>query len=259
MLDIAIENQLPIIHLCDSAGGFLPLQSELFPDKYMAGRMFRNQSTLSKMNVKQLALVFGHCTAGGAYVPALSDYSVIVRGTGAVFLAGPPLVKAATGEIVTADELGGCDLHTQVSGTCDYPADSEEEAIAIGREIVEQWESPKKWPLQKDEVEEPFYSADDLYGIIPTDIKKSFDMKEVIARVVDGSRFHEYQPAYGTTLVCGYANIWGYKVGILANNGVLFNESALKGAHFIELCNQNNTPILFMQNITGFMLSLIHI
>ena len=253
VLDIAIENRLPIIHLCDSAGGFLPLQSELFPDKYMAGRMFRNQSTLSKMNVKQLALVFGHCTAGGAYVPALSDYSVIVRGTGAVFLAGPPLVKAATGEIVTADELGGCDLHTQVSGTCDYPADSEEEAIAIGREIVEQWESPKKWPLQKDEVEEPFYSADDLYGIIPTDIKKSFDMKEVIARVVDGSRFHEYQPAYGTTLVCGYANIWGYKVGILANNGVLFNESALKGAHFIELCNQNNTPILFMQNITGFM------
>ena len=253
VLDIAIENRLPIIHLCDSAGGFLPLQSELFPDKYMAGRMFRNQSTLSKMNVKQLALVFGHCTAGGAYVPALSDYSVIVRGTGAVFLAGPPLVKAATGEIVTADELGGCDLHTQVSGTCDYPADSEEEAIAIGREIVEQWESPKKWPLQKHEVEEPFYSADDLYGIIPTDIKKSFDMKEVIARVVDGSRFHEYQPAYGTTLVCGYANIWGYKVGILANNGVLFNESALKGAHFIELCNQNNTPILFMQNITGFM------
>ena len=145
------------------------------------------------MNVKQLALVFGHCTAGGAYVPALSDYSVIVRGTGAVFLAGPPLVKAATGEIVTADELGGCDLHTHISGTCDYPADSEEEAIAIGREIVEQWESPKKWPLQKDEVEEPFYRADDLYGIIPTDIKKSFDMKEVIARVVDGSRFNEYQ------------------------------------------------------------------
>ena len=215
--------------------------------------MFRNQSTLSKMNVKQLALVFGHCTAGGAYVPALSDYSVIVRGTGAVFLAGPPLVKAATGEVVTADELGGCDLHTQVSGTCDYPADSEEEAIEIGREIVEQWESPKKWVLQKDEVEEPFYNADDLYGIIPTDIKKSFDMKEVIARVVDGSRFHEYQPAYGTTLICGYANIWGYKVGILANNGVLFNDSALKGAHFIELCNQNNTPILFMQNITGFM------
>lgn len=253
VLDIAIENRLPIVHLCDSAGGFLPLQSELFPDKYMAGRMFRNQSTLSKMNVKQLALVFGHCTAGGAYVPALSDYSVIVRGTGAVFLAGPPLVKAATGEIVTADELGGCDLHTQVSGTCDYPADTEEEAIAIGREIVQQWETPQKWSLQKDDVEEPFYSSDDLYGIIPTDIKKSFDMREIIARIVDGSRFHEYQPAYGTTLVCGYANIWGYKVGILANNGILFNDSALKGAHYIELCNQNNTPILFMQNITGFM------
>lgn len=252
-LDIAIENRLPVIHLCDSAGGFLPLQSEIFPDKYMAGRMFRNQCVLSKLNVKQLALVFGHCTAGGAYIPALSDYSVIVRGTGAVFLAGPPLVKAATGEVVTADELGGCDLHTQISGTCDYPAGSEEEAIAIGREIVEQWEPTPKWPLQRDAVEEPYYDPDELYGIIPDDIKRAFEMREVIARIVDGSRFHEYQPAYGTTLVCGYANIWGYKVGILANNGVLFNDSALKGGHFIELCNQNNTPLLFLQNITGYM------
>ena len=252
-LDIAIENRLPVIHLCDSAGGFLPLQSEIFPDKYMAGRMFRNQCVLSKLNVKQLALVFGHCTAGGAYIPALSDYSVIVRGTGAVFLAGPPLVKAATGEVVTANELGGSDLHTQISGTCDYPAGSEEEAIAIGREIVEQWEPTPKWPLQRDAVEEPYYDPDDLYGIIPDNIKRAFEMREVIARIVDGSRFHEYQPAYGTTLVCGYANIWGYKVGILANNGVLFNDSALKGAHFIELCNQNNTPLLFLQNITGYM------
>jgi 3-methylcrotonyl-CoA carboxylase beta subunit len=252
-LDIAIENRLPIVHLCDSAGGFLPLQSELFPDRYMAGRIFRNQSLLSKMNVKQLAMVFGHCTAGGAYIPALSDYSVIVRGTGAVFLGGPPLVKAATGEVVSVDDLGGCDLHTQVSGTCDYPASSEAEAIAIGREIVSHWDHARKWPLQRDPVEAPYYDPEELLGIIPDDIKRGFDMREVIARIVDGSRFHEYQPAYGTTLVCGYANIWGYKVGILANNGVLFNDSALKGAHFIELCNQNATPLVFLQNITGYM------
>ncbi len=252
-LDIAIENRLPVIHLCDSAGGFLPLQSELFPDKYMAGRIFRNQCTLSKLGVKQLALVFGQCTAGGAYIPALSDYSVIVRGTGAVFLAGPPLVKAATGEIVTSDALGGCDLHTQISGTCDYPASTELEAIAIGREIVGQWAQAPKWALQRDPVEAPYYDPDELYGIIPDDIKRAFEMREVIARIVDGSRFHEYQPAYGTTLVCGYANIWGYKIGILANNGVLFNDSALKSAHFIELCNQNETPLLFLQNITGYM------
>ncbi|MGE3771941.1 MAG: acyl-CoA carboxylase subunit beta [Gammaproteobacteria bacterium] len=252
-LDIAIENRLPVVHLCDSAGGFLPLQSELFPDRYMAGRIFRNQSLLSRMGVKQLAMVFGHCTAGGAYIPGLSDYAVIVRGTGAIFLGGPPLVKAATGEVVTVDELGGCDLHTQVSGTCDYPAGSEAEAIAIGREIVAQWERPQKWPLQRDPVEAPYYDPDELLGIIPDDIKRGFDMREVIARLADGSRFHEYQPAYGTTLVCGYANIWGYKVGILANNGVLFNDSALKGAHFIELCNQNATPLVFLQNITGYM------
>jgi 3-methylcrotonyl-CoA carboxylase beta subunit len=251
-LDIALENHLPVIHMCDSAGGFLPLQSELFPDRYMAGRIFRNQALLSQRGHKQLSLVFGHCTAGGAYVPAMSDYSVIVRGTGAVFLGGPPLVKAATGEIVTADELGGADLHTQISGTCDYPAATEDEAIAIGREIVTHWSRPKK-ALDRAAVEAPRYSSDDLYGIIPDDIKKSFDMREVIARLVDGSRFHEYQPAYGTTLICGYANLWGYPIGILANNGVLFNESALKGAHFIELCNQNGTPLLFLQNITGYM------
>ena len=252
-LDIAIENRLPVVHLCDSAGGFLPLQSELFPDKHMAGRIFRNQAILSQLGVKQLALVFGHCTAGGAYIPALSDYAVIVRGTGAVFLAGPPLVKAATGEIVSVDELGGCDLHTQISGVCDYPADSEDAAIAIGREIVGQWERPQKWAIQCATPEPPAYDPDEIYGILPDDIKKQFDMREVIARLVDGSRFHEYQPAYGTTLVCGFANLWGYKIGILANNGVLFNDSALKGAHFIELCNQNNTPLVFLQNITGYM------
>ena len=190
-MDIAIENRLPVIHLCDSAGGFLPLQSELFGDKYYAGRIFRNQAILSKMGVKQLALVFGHCTAGGAYVPAMSDYSVIVRGTGAVFLGGPPLVKAATGEEVTVEELGGADMHTSVSGTCDYPAETEEEAIAIGREIVAQWSKPQKWDAQQQAPEAPYYDPKELYGIIPANIKTQFDMMEVIARIVDGSRFHE--------------------------------------------------------------------
>lgn len=253
-LDIAIENRLPVIHLCDSAGGFLQLQSEVFPDRYMAGRIFRNQSILSKMGVKQLALVFGHCTAGGAYIPALSDYSVIVRKTGAVFLGGPPLVRAATGEEVTVEELGGADMHTSVSGTCDYPAATEDEAIHIGREIVAQWEKPAKWDCQRQEPEPPAYDPREIYGIVPDDIKKQFDMREIIARVVDGSRFHEYQPSYGTTLICGFAHVWGFKVGILANNGVLFNDSSLKGGHFIELCNQNNTPLVFLQNITGYMI-----
>ena len=254
LLDIAIENHLPVVHLCDSAGGFLPMQAEVFPDKEMAGRIFRNQCQLSRLGVKQLSLVFGHCTAGGAYIPALSDYSVIVEGTGAIFLGGPPLVKAATGEEVGVQELGGATMHTTVSGTADYRAMSEEEAIAIGREIVAQWDRPQKWPCQRETPVDPFYDPAELYGIIPDDIKKGFDMREVIARIVDGSRFHEYQPDYGTTLVCGYANIWGWKVGILANNGVLFNDSSLKGAHFIELCNQNKTPLVFLQNITGFMI-----
>ncbi|NNL84503.1 MAG: methylcrotonoyl-CoA carboxylase [Myxococcales bacterium] len=252
-LEIAIENRLPVIHLCDSAGGFLPLQAELFPDKYLAGRIFRNQSILSKMGCKQLSLVFGHCTAGGAYIPSLSDYAVILRGNGGIFLGGPPLVKAATGEIVDADTLGGADVHTQISGTADYAANSEEEAILLGREIVSQWTRPAKTEIEWREPEEPFYAPEELYGIIPDDIKVQFDMREVIARIVDGSYFHEYQPDYGTTLVTGYAHIWGYKVGVLANNGVLFNDSSLKAAHFMELCNQNRTPLLFLQNITGFM------
>ena len=252
-LDIAIENRLPVIHLCDSAGGFLPAQSQLFADRYFAGRIFRNQSTLSKMGVPQVAIVLGHCTAGGAYVPALSDYSVITRGTGAIFLGGPPLVKAATGEEVSVEELGGADMHTRVSGVADYPAGSEIEAIAIARDIVAQWHRPAKAQIDRQEPEAPLYDPRELYGIIPRDIKVQFDMREVIARMVDGSRFHEYQPAYGTTLVCGFAHLWGFRIGILANNGVLFNDSTLKGAHFIELCNQNRTPILFLQNITGFM------
>ncbi len=253
LLDIAIENRLPVVHLCDSAGAFLPLQRDLFADKTMGGRTFRNQCTLSKLNVPQVAVVLGHCTAGGAYVPALSDYAVIVRGTGGIFLGGPPLVKAATGEIVTADELGGADMHTQISGTADYPASTEQEAIAMAREIVAQFPRPEKARIEWQPPEEPFYDPQELYGIIPRDIKVQFDIREVIARLVDGSRFHEYQPAYGTTLICGFANLWGYKIGILGNNGVLFNDSALKGAHFMELCNQNRIPMVFLQNITGYM------
>jgi 3-methylcrotonyl-CoA carboxylase beta subunit len=252
-LDIAIENRLPMVHLCDSAGGFLPLQAELFADRYAAGRIFRNQSVLSKLGVPQVAIVLGHCTAGGAYIPALSEYSVIVRGTGAIFLGGPPLVKAATGEEVTVEELGGADMHTRISGTADYPASSEKQAIAIAREIVSQFKRPEKAAVERLAPEAPHYDPAELYGIIPRDIKVQFDMREVMARMVDGSRFHEYQPAYGTTLICGFAHIWGYKVGILANNGVLFNDSTLKGAHFMELCNQNRTPMIFMQNITGYM------
>ncbi len=252
-LDIAIENRLPVVHLCDSAGGFLPLQAELFADRHLAGRIFRNQSILSKLGVPQVAIVLGHCTAGGAYVPALSEYNVIVRGTGAIFLGGPPLVKAATGEEVTVDELGGSEMHTRVSGTADYPAESEEHAIAIAREIVAQFPQPEKLALERVEAEPPYYDPDELYGIIPRDIKVQFDAREVIARIVDGSRFHEYQPHYGTTLVCGFAHVWGFRVAILANNGVLFNDSTLKGAHFMQLCNQSRVPMLFLQNITGYM------
>ncbi len=252
-LDIAIENRLPVVHICDSAGGFLPMQAELFADRVSAGRIFRNQAILSKMGVPQLSLVFGHCTAGGAYIPSLSDYAVILRGNGGIFLGGPPLVKAATGEIVDADTLGGADVHTRISGVADYAANSETEAILLGREIVSQWTRGEKTAIDRREPEEPYYDPEELYGIIPDDIKIQFDMREVIARIVDGSYFHEYQPDYGTTLVCGFAYIWGQKVGILGNNGVLFNDSSLKGAHFIELCDKNRTPLVFLQNITGFM------
>ena len=252
-LDIAIENRLPVIHLCDSAGGFLPLQSDLFPDKHAAGRIFRNQCTLSKMGVPQIAVVLGHCTAGGAYIPALCDYSVIVRGNGGVFLGGPPLVKAATGEIVTAEALGGATMHTTVSGTCDYAADDEPHAMAIARDIFKNTSLIQKQTIDRVEAAEPFYDPKELYGIVPTDWKTGFDMREVIARVVDGSEFHEYQPDYGTTMICGYARIWGCKVGILANNGVLFNDSSLKAAHFMRLCDRDRTPLVFLQNITGYM------
>ena len=252
-LDIAIENRLPVIHLCDSAGGFLPLQSELFPDRYAAGRIFRNQCTLSKMGVPQIAVVLGHCTAGGAYIPALCDTSVIVRGNGGVFLGGPPLVKAATGEVVSAEALGGAQMHTTVSGTCDYAADDEPHALAIARDILAQTSPIAKQTIDRVDAEPPFYDPTELYGVVPSDWKTGFDMREIIARIVDGSRFHEYQPDYGTTMVCGYARIWGCKVGVLANNGVLFNDSSLKAAHFMRLCDRDRTPLVFLQNITGYM------
>ena len=235
LLDVAVENCLPVVHICDSAGGFLPLQHGVFPDRHLGGRVFRNQTILSRMNVPQLAIVGGHCTAGGAYVPALSDYNIIIEGTGAIFLGGPPLVKAATGEDVGVQELGGAIMHTSVSGTGDYRAASEAHAFALAREIVSQWKRPQKAVIETAPIEEPFYDPRELYGIIPKDRKIQFDMREVIARIVDGSRFHEYQPHYGTTLVCGFAHVWGFKVGILANNGVLFNDSSLKAAHFIQL------------------------
>ncbi|MDF0493005.1 acyl-CoA carboxylase subunit beta [Bradyrhizobium yuanmingense] len=252
-LDIAIENRLPVVHLCDCAGGFLPMQAEFFADKYHAGRIFRNQSILSKMGVPQVAIAMGHCTAGGAYVPALSDYNIIVEGTGAIFLGGPPVVKAATGAVVSAEELGGGRVHTSVSGTCDYLATSEAHAIAIAREIVARFDQPAKTLINRTAPEPPAYDASELYGILPRDPRVQLDMREVIARLVDGSRFHEYQGCYGETLVCGFAQLHGYQIGVLANNGVLLSESALKGAHFIQLCDKNRTPLVFLQNITGFM------
>jgi 3-methylcrotonyl-CoA carboxylase beta subunit len=252
-LDIAIENRLPVIHICDSAGGFLPLQSELFADKYYGGRTFRNQCILAKLGVPQVAVVLGHCTAGGAYVPALSDYAIIKRGTGGIFLGGPPLVKAATGEVVSHEELGGADVHTRISGTADYAADTEEEALALAAEILGTLSTQPKTAIDQAEPEEPHYDPQELYGLIPADGKVQYDVRELIARLVDASRFHEFQPDYGTTLVCGFARIWGYKVGVLGNNGVLFNDSSLKAAHFIAHCENDRTPLLFLQNITGYM------
>ena len=253
-LDIAIENHLPMIHLVDAAGAFLPLQSGLFSDRHMAGRMFRNQCVLSAMGVQQVALVLGHSTAGGAYVPTLCDYSIMVRHTGGVFLGGPPLVKAATGEEVTADELGGADVHTTVSGTADYAVDSEQEGLALVREIVGTFPKKTKIALEKRESEEPYYDPKELYGIIPDDVKKQFDIRDVIARIVDGSRFHEFKPAYGTTAVCGFAFLYGWKVGIIGNNGVLFSDSAQKCTQFMQICNRDRIPIIFLQNISGFMI-----
>src|SRR5512140_1440665 len=251
--EIASENMLPSIYLVDSGGAFLPLQAEVFPDKEHFGRIFYNQAQMSAKGLPQISAVMGSCTAGGAYVPAMSDEAVIVKGTGTIFLGGPPLVKAATGEEVTAEELGGADVHTRISGVADYFAEDDPHAISIVRHIVGNIPNRKKDQEMRQEPEEPAYSPKEIYGVMPRGSRQPYDVREVIARIVDGSRFQEFKERYATTLVTGFANIWGYRVGILANNGVLFSESALKATHFIELCNERGIPLIFLQNITGFM------
>ncbi len=251
--EVAIQNNLPCVYLVDSGGAFLPLQAEVFPDREHFGRIFFNQARMSAMGIPQISAVMGSCTAGGAYVPAMSDETVIVKGTGTIFLGGPPLVKAATGEEVSAEELGGADVHTRISGVADHFAEDDDHAIALVRNIVENIRYHHREPDTRVEPEEPAYDPVEIYGVLQKDIRKPYDVREVIARVVDGSRFHEFKERYATTLVCGFARIFGFKVGILANNGVLFSESALKATHFIELCNLREIPLIFFQNITGFM------
>ena len=251
--EIARENNLPCIYLVDSGGAFLPLQDEVFPDKEHFGRIFYNQARMSAENIPQVAVVMGSCTAGGAYVPAMSDESVIVKEQGTIFLGGPPLVKAATGEVVDAESLGGADVHTSVSGVADHFAEDDRHALQIARDIVGSLNRRKHVPLALRESVEPAYPAEELYGIVPKDTRRPFDIREVIARIVDGSEFQEFKARYGKTLVTGFAHLHGYPVGIVANNGILFSESALKGTHFIELCNQRGIPLVFLQNITGFM------
>ena len=251
--EIALENRLPCIYLVDSGGANLPNQAEVFPDRDHFGRIFYNQANLSAQGIPQIACVMGSCTAGGAYVPAMSDETVIVRNQGTIFLAGPPLVQAATGEVITAEDLGGGDLHGRKSGVVDHVADSDDHALTIVRDIVSTLQPDRQPDLNLREPRPPKYDASDLYGIIPDDVRAPYDVREIIARIVDGSEFHEFKALYGTTLVCGFAHIWGMPVAILANNGVLFSESAQKGAHFIELACQRRIPLLFLQNISGFM------
>jgi acetyl-CoA carboxylase carboxyltransferase component len=252
--EVAEQNHLPCLYLVDSGGAFLPMQDEVFPDREHFGRIFYNQARMSAKGIPQIALVMGSCTAGGAYVPAMSDETVIVRGTGTIFLGGPPLVKAATGEEVSAEELGGAEVHSRVSGVTDHYAVSDEHALALAREIVRNLDRRKpEPPWEVTAVEEPLYDPEELYGIVPEDYAKGYDVHEVIARIVDGSRFHEFKALYGETLVCGFARIEGFPVALLANNGVLFSESALKGAHFIQLACKRRVPLVFLQNITGFM------
>ncbi len=251
--EIAEQNRLPCIYLVDSGGAFLPLQADVFPDRDHFGRIFYNQARMSAKGITQIAAVMGSCTAGGAYVPAMSDEVVIVRGAGTIFLGGPPLVKAATGEEVSAEELGGAVVHTHTSGVADYLAENDLHALAIVRSIVANLGPRRPAPWEWREPEDPLYDPRELYGIIPRDPRASYDVREVIARIVDGSRMHEFKPTYGETLVCGFAHIAGAPVGIIANNGVLFSESALKGTHFIELCCARGIPLVFLQNITGFM------
>lgn len=251
--EIALENHLPCIYLVDSGGAFLPLQDEVFPDKEHFGRIFYNQARMSALNIPQIAVVMGSCTAGGAYVPAMCDESIIVREQGTIFLGGPPLVKAATGEIVDAESLGGADVHTSISGVADHFAENDEHALAIARDIVAHLNRKKENTQAIQPSKAPAFDANELYGIVPKDTRRPFDIKEIIARLVDGSEFQEFKARYGKTLITGFAHIHGMPVGIIANNGILFAESALKGAHFIELCNQRNIPLVFLQNITGFM------
>lgn len=251
--EIAFENHLPCIYMVDSGGAFLPEQDKVFPDRHDFGRFFYNQARMSGLGIPQIAIVMGSCTAGGAYVPAMCDETIIVRNQGTIFIGGPPLVKAATGEEVSAEELGGAEVHTSISGVADHIAENDAHAIAICRNIVQTFKPADKQVLDLKPIDAPLYDAEELYGIIQTDLKKPVDPKEIIARFVDGSRFHEFKEKYAPTLVTGFAHIMGFPVGIIANNGVLFGESALKGAHFVELCAARNTPILFLQNITGFI------
>ena len=251
--EIGLENRLPCIYLVDSGGVFLPLQAEVFPDKEHFGRIFHNQARMSALGIAQISAVLGMCTAGGAYVPAMSDENVIVRGAGTIYLAGPPLVKAATGEDVTPEELGGAEMHARVSGVSDHLAENEAHALKICRDIVSGLNTVRPAGTDLSAADEPVYGVEEIYGILPPDNRHPYDSREVIARLVDGSRFQEFKAEYGTTLVCGRARWWGQLVGIVANNGVLFGESALKGAHFIELCAKRRIPLIFLQNITGFM------
>ena len=250
---IAMENNLPCVYMVDSGGVFLPEQANVFPDRNDFGRFFYNQARMSSMDIPQIAIVMGSCTAGGAYVPAMSDETIIVKKQGTIFIGGPPLVKAATGEEVTAEELGGAEMHTAVSGVADHLAKNDFHAIQICRDIFKTFKTPEKQTLALEKIEEPYYDPTELYGLAPVDLKKPVDSKEIIARIVDGSRFHEFKARYAPTLVTGFAHIMGFPIGILANNGVFFSETSLKGAHFIELCTSRKIPILFLQNITGFM------
>ncbi len=250
---VAMDNRLPCIYLVDSGGIFLPLQEGTFPDKEHFGRIFYNQARLSALGIPQISIVLGSCTAGGAYVPAMSDETVIVRQQGTIFIGGPPLVKAATGMDVTNEELGGADVHCRISGVSDYYAQNDQHALEIARNIVETLDPQKKFTLGMAEPEDPYYDPEEIYGIVPADVRKPYNIKDVIARIVDGSRFQEFKELYGQTIVCGFARILGYPVGIVANNGVLFSESAVKGAHFVTLCSMRKIPLIFLQNITGFI------
>ncbi|GHA51163.1 propionyl-CoA carboxylase [Amylibacter ulvae] len=251
--EIAQQNNLPCVYLVDSGGANLPNQDEVFADRDHFGRIFFNQANMSAMGIPQIAVVMGSCTAGGAYVPAMSDVTIIVREQGTIFLAGPPLVKAATGEVVSAENLGGGDVHTRLSGVADYLADDDAHALALARQAVGNLNRPKNSNIEFQTPEDPLYDPSEILGVVPADLKTPYDIREVIARLVDGSRFDEFKARYGTTLVCGFAHVKGMPVGIIANNGVLFSESALKGAHFVQLCSQRKIPLVFLQNITGFM------